>query len=76
MRMTIDGRHLWQYLETWDGGGYGESMGVTLVETVGDMETEVATSCSQVGLPVEEGNTNPPTKLSTQNLSCLQDVQG
>jgi hypothetical protein len=24
--------HLWNQLETWDGGGYRESLGVTLAE--------------------------------------------
>lgn len=42
------GAHLW--LETWDGGDYRESMGVTLAEI--PTETEVVTSCSQSGIPV------------------------
>jgi hypothetical protein len=41
----------------------------------GDMETEVATSCSQVGLLGEGWDTIPSTKPSTQYLSCLQDMQ-
>jgi hypothetical protein len=32
-------------------------------------------SYSQAGLQLE-GDINPPTKSSTQNLPCLQDAQG
>ena len=43
--------------ETWGGSGSWEDMGVTLGETPGarDKETEMATSCSQAGFPVEGG---------------------
>lgn len=39
----------------WDRGGPSEAMGVTLCEISnrGDMDTELATSYGQVGLPVE-----------------------
>ena len=41
--------------ETWDKGGTQESMGVTLAVThsIGDMEHEEVTSCSQAGTPLE-----------------------
>ena len=47
--------HLQDETETWDKGGTQESMGVTLAVThsIGDMEPEEATSCSQVETPVE-----------------------
>jgi hypothetical protein len=59
--------------ETWDMGGSQESMGVTLAVThcIGDMEPEDATSCSQVGTRWSNRDTNPPTKLLTQNLFSL-----
>ena len=43
-------------MDTWDKGGAQESMGVTLAVThsIGDMEPEEATSCSQAGTPVEQ----------------------
>jgi hypothetical protein len=41
-----------------------------------NMEHEEATSCSQAVTPVEKLKTNPPTELSTQNLSCLKEIQG
>jgi hypothetical protein len=45
---------------TWDGEGSQESMGMTLVETPssGDMEPQVATSCSQTGPPVPTHSLN------------------
>lgn len=40
---------------------------------VEDVETELATSYSQSGLPVEGGgDINLPTKPSTHNLYCLK----
>ena len=50
------GGHLQDETETWDKGGTQESMGVTLAVThsIGDMEPEEATSCSQAGTPVEQ----------------------
>jgi hypothetical protein len=49
-------------------------MEVTLAVTHSneDMEPEETTSYSQSENPVD---TIPPTKLSTQNLSCLQEMQ-
>ena len=58
--LQLTGVGSWQQLqdetETWDKGGTQESMGVTLAVThsIGDMEPEEATSCSQAGTPVEE----------------------
>lgn len=42
--------------ETWDGGGFQESVDMTLAKThsSGDMEPEEATSYTQAGTPVEE----------------------
>ena len=47
--------HLQDETETWEKGGAQESMGVTLAVThsIGDMEPEEATSCSQPGTLVE-----------------------
>jgi hypothetical protein len=42
----------------------------------GDMKPEESTSCSQAGHQCRDKDTNPPTKLSTQNLSYLQEMQG
>jgi hypothetical protein len=51
-----------------------ETLAVT--HNIEDLEREEATSCSQ---PLEpqwsNRDTNAPTKLSTQNLSCLQEMQ-
>ena len=49
-------RRLQDKTESWDKGGTQESMGVTLAVThsIGDMEPEEATSCSQAGTPVEQ----------------------
>ena len=38
------------------------------------MEPEVATSCSQVGLPVEGGGNQPSHKPLIQKVSSLQDA--
>lgn len=48
--------------------GTGLSMGATLVGllAVEDMDPEVAISCSQAVLPVEDKDSNPPTKPLTQ----------
>ena len=45
--------HLQDEAETQDKGDSQESMGVTLAVThnIGDMEPEVASSCSQTGTP-------------------------
>jgi hypothetical protein len=53
-------------------------MGVTLAEISNreGTDSDVATPWSQAGLPEEGVDINPPTKPSTQNVSCLQDVQG
>jgi hypothetical protein len=54
------------------------SLGVTLNMThiIGDITTEEATSCSQAGILLEsDRDTNPPTKLSIQNLTCLQEMK-
>lgn len=50
-----DGGHLQDMPETWDGQDSQESMGVTLAKTPssGDMQPEIATSCSQAEPPVE-----------------------
>ena len=56
LKLTGVGR--WEYLqdliETWYKGSAQESMGVTLVVTqsIGDMEPEEATFCSQIGTSV------------------------
>jgi hypothetical protein len=55
--------------------GSVESMRVTLAETcTGDMETEVVTSYSKIGLPVDEGDITHIQKPSTQHL--LRDKNG
>jgi hypothetical protein len=38
--------------------------------------TDMFTSCNQADFQWRDRDTNPATKPSTQNLSCLQDVQG
>jgi hypothetical protein len=50
------GGHLKNVAETWDRAGTQESMGVTLAVThsIGDMEPEEATSCSQAGTTMEQ----------------------
>ena len=60
----------------WDKGGAQESMGVTLPVThyIGDMDPEKTISRSQTGTQWSDRSTNPPTKLSTQNLSDLQVI--
>ena len=74
--------NFYDVLETWDGGGSQESLGVDLANSLvsGDMEPEEATSYSDAGPyhPTQrpDKDTNSPTKLSTQNLSCLQEIQG
>ena len=57
--------------ETWGGSGSWEDMGVTLGENPGarDKETEVATSCSQAGFPVEGGGQQPTHKTFHPNMS-------
>ena len=47
--------HFRDMLETWDGGGFQEPIGVTLAEThsSGDLEREEAVSCRQAGTPME-----------------------
>jgi hypothetical protein len=83
-RMEIDDIHqvYWMISSTpgisWRSG-MGEYMkslwGMTLQE--GDIEMKVSTSHTQAGLPEEEtGHQSTHKKPSTQNLSCLQDVQG
>lgn len=39
------------------------------------LETEVAISCRQAGLPEKGRDSNLPTKPSSQNLPCLKDVK-
>ena len=70
--------HLQEETETTDKGGAQESMGVTLAVThsIGDMDPREAASCGQTETPVEHRDTKPPIKLSTQNLACLQKMQG
>ena len=53
-------------------------MGVTLAVThyFGDMESEETNSYIQKQPWWSNRNSNPPTKLSTQNFSCLQEMQG
>ena len=48
--------HLQEETDVWDRGGVQESMGVSLAVThsIGAMEPEKATSCSQAGTPVEQ----------------------
>ena len=62
--------------ETWDKGSTQESLEVILAVThyIGDMEPEVATSCSQAETPVERKRHqltikpfNPKYILSTRN---------
>jgi hypothetical protein len=62
--------------ETWDIGGTKYQWGVILVviQNIGGMEHEEAISCSQAGTKWSNRDTNPPTKLSTPNLSCLQEI--
>lgn len=63
--------------QPWNRGGSWEAMGmipVILLEA-GNVEPELATSCSQKGLPVEGGGHQPAHKTSTPKLSRLHDVQ-
>jgi hypothetical protein len=53
--------------------GPRESKGVTLA--VGDMDPGVATSVARQDFQWKDKDSNPPTKPSTQNVSCLQEVQ-
>jgi hypothetical protein len=75
LHLPVVGRQLEPF---WYEGGFQKSMLVTSVEMPHseDIEPEEATSYSQAGLPVEDRDTNPPTKLSTKNLSCLKEMQG
>jgi hypothetical protein len=41
-----------------------------------DIDPEVATSYSQHNSQWKYKETNPPTKPSTQNVSCIKDIQG
>ena len=61
-------------------GGFGESMGVALAEI--PIETEVATSCSQTRVPVEEGRHqsthktfNPKSVLSTRCIGIKMELR-
>jgi hypothetical protein len=72
-------RHLYDMRKTWDSGGAQETLGVTPANTPSsrNMESWVATSCSQAHRIPGGGrdkDTNIPTRLSTQNLSCLQEM--
>jgi hypothetical protein len=40
------------------------------------MDPEEATSCSQVGISVEDKDTNQSTNLLIQNIFYLQEMQG
>ena len=53
-------------------------MGMTVLMThyFGDMEPEETNCYIQKEPQWSNRDTNPPTKLSTQNLSCLQEMQG
>jgi hypothetical protein len=73
-----NGKWFWASLELagdWDWGVSRESMKVMLADSsiMGNMETEVANSCSQVGLPGEGGghqlahkSSNPKFVLPTK----------
>ena len=50
-------------------------MTLAMTHSIGDMELKEATSCSQAGTQWSGKDTIPPTKLSTQNLPCLQERQ-
>jgi hypothetical protein len=53
-------------------------MRVTLakVPNSGDMKPEETTSAARQDSQWRDKDTNPPIKLSTQNSSCLKEVQG
>lgn len=53
-------------------------LGVTLAEThsSGDMRPKEASSCSHEGTEWSDRDTNPPSKLLAQNISCLQKNAG
>jgi hypothetical protein len=66
----LQGEHLQKETEILESGGTQESMEVTLA-----MEPEKATSVAKQDPQQINKDANPPTKLSTQNLSCLQEIQ-
>lgn len=50
-------------------------LSLAVTYSTGDMEPEEAISTGQKA-QWSDRNTNPPTKLLTQSLSCLQEMQG
>ena len=64
--------------ETWDGVVLKESVWVTLAEmhSSGDIESAKATCIARQDTQERDKDTNSPTKLSTQNVSCIQEMQG
>ena len=67
------GGHLQDETEAWDKGGTQEPMGVTLA--VGMWNMKRPPSVARQELQWIDRDTIPPTKLSTPNLSCLQEIQ-
>jgi hypothetical protein len=69
--------HVEDITESWDMGGIQSSIGMNLAVThsIAEMEPKEATYCSQVEPQWSNRDTNPPTKPSTPNLSCLQEMQ-
>jgi hypothetical protein len=59
-------------------GGSLECVRVTLVEkhSSGEMKPEGATPVARQEPQWRNEDANPPTKLSTQNVFCLQEMQG
>ena len=69
--------HLQDETETQDKGGSQESMGLILAVTqnTGDMEPEEAPSEARQELQWINRDIKAPTKLSTQNVTHLQEMQ-
>lgn len=68
------GEHLEYMPETWNMGGSQESVGVTLAETVVRIwNLKKPPPVARQEPQWCDRDTNPLTKLATQNLSCLQE---
>jgi hypothetical protein len=68
----------WGYLqdkmETWRHPRINRGH-LAVPHNIGDMETEEATPIARQEPQWSDRDTNLPTKLATQNLSCLQEMQ-
>lgn len=78
MARVLNGDHIKDLSEICDGRGSRKCMKVTLADTPssGDVKPEEATSSVRQDYQWREKEKYPPTKLSTQNLSCFQEIQG